>query len=643
MVVESGPGRIGPVQWQSLSAQVVPAEGEGSALAWTLEIESLVVAGQRGDLRVDCRAGGWRSGRPWCEAGAFAWQANGGSEPLRGRLTAAPGDSGARLDLFDGRVEIDLHWPGADRAGRAEVAFDDFRLGALPTNLLERLGLSVLDGRVDGQATLAAGAMSAELDIGELAFDRPDGSIAAAAVTARIELEARRPDGSDGFAFDLELSQSGGEWLAGALYLPPPEQPLEVAASGRFDPGVGLTVERFALADGEALELDGTLRAAITEEGWALQRLRVRGLDARFPGAWNRWAEGPAASLGLAEVETEGRLRGRAEWVNGGEATLALELDGVSVRDAGERFALRGLDGRLQRSRDRVSAELDFSSLSLLRLPFGPGRVAVSGTPSDWGLSEPLAVPLLDGAVVIDRLEVSDAERADRRLRLDARIEPLDLTALTRTLGWPEFGGQLSGRFPGVRLEGRTVAFTGGIEIEAFSGRVELDELVVERPFGTLPALSAQVEFDRLDLAEVTRAFNFGHMEGQASGWMRDLRLLDWRPVAMDARVFTHEDAGERRISQRAVENLSRLGGGTAAALSAGVLRVFEEFPYRRAGLACRLERNICHMDGVAPREGGGFYIVEGRGIPHLDVVGHRRLVDWPRLVAQLIAATRGG
>jgi hypothetical protein len=132
-------------------------------------------------------------------------------------------------------------------------------------------------------------------------------------------------------------------------------------------------------------------------------------------------------------------------------------------------------------------------------------------------------------------------------------------------------------------------------------------------------------------------------MEGQASGWMRDLRLLDWRPVAMDARVFTHEDAGERRISQRAVENLSRLGGGTAAALSAGVLRVFEEFPYRRAGLACRLERNICHMDGVAPREGGGFYIVEGRGIPHLDVVGHRRLVDWPRLVAQLIAATRGG
>lgn len=621
----------------------MPAEGEGSALAWILEVESLAVAGQRGDLRVDCRGGGWQSGRPWCEAGSFAWQVNGVPDPLRGRLASARGASSARLDLFDGRVEVDLQWPGADRAARVAVAFDEFSLGALPAALVERLGLSVLDGRVDGRATLGAGAMSAELELGELAFDRPDGSIAAAAVTARIELEATRPDGSDGWVFDLELSQSRGEWLAGALYLPPPEDPLEVVASGRFDPGVGLTLDRLSLADGQILEVDGALRAALTEEGWALQRLSVKDLEARFPGAWNRWAEGPAASMGLADVETDGRARGSLEWVRDGETTVALELDRVSFRDARERFALRGLDGRLQRSRDRVSAELGFSSLSLLRLPFGPGRLAVSGTPSDWGLSDALSVPLLDGAVVIDRLEVSDAERADRRLRLDARIEPLDLTALTRTLGWPEFGGQLSGRFPGVRLEGRTVAFTGGIEIEAFSGRVELDELVVERPFGTLPALSAQVDFDRLDLAEVTRAFNFGHMEGQVSGWMRDLRLLDWRPVAMNARVFTHVDAGERRISQRAVENLSRLGGGTAAALSAGVLRMFEEFPYRRAGLACRLERNICHMDGVAPHEGGGFYIVEGRGIPRLDVVGHRRLVDWPRLVAQLIAATRGG
>src|SRR5690625_1282753 len=79
-------------------------------------------------------------------------------------------------------------------------------------------------------------------------------------------------------------------------------------------------------------------------------------------------------------------------------------------------------------------------------------------------------------------------------------------------------------------------------------------------------------------------------------------------------------------------------------ALSSGVvcgawlLRVFDEVAYRRAGLACRLDRNVCHRDGVAERDAGGFFIVQGRGLPRLDVVGHRRLVDWPRLVSQLMA-----
>ncbi|KAA3633826.1 MAG: hypothetical protein DWQ08_01370 [Proteobacteria bacterium] len=192
-------------------------------------------------------------------------------------------------------------------------------------------------------------------------------------------------------------------------------------------------------------------------------------------------------------------------------------------------------------------------------------------------------------------------------------------------------------------MQAGVIAFTGGIEIRAFSGLIALRELVIERPFGTLPALAAQVDATRLDLAQVTAAFDIGHMEGELSGWMHDLRLLDWRPVAMDARFFTHDDAPQRRISQRAVENLSSLGGSVGGALvSNTILPMFETFPYERAGLACRLSNNICHLDGVAPHESGGFYIVEGRGLPRLNIIGHRRLVDWPRLIAQLADMVAG-
>ena len=39
---------------------------------------------------------------------------------------------------------------------------------------------------------------------------------------------------------------------------------------------------------------------------------------------------------------------------------------------------------------------------------------------------------------------------------------------------------------------------------------------------------------------------------------------------------------------------------------------------------------------------GAGFTIVEGSGVPRLQVVGFHRNVDWPTLVERLAAAVAG-
>ena len=39
---------------------------------------------------------------------------------------------------------------------------------------------------------------------------------------------------------------------------------------------------------------------------------------------------------------------------------------------------------------------------------------------------------------------------------------------------------------------------------------------------------------------------------------------------------------------------------------------------------------------------GDGYIIVEGAGLPRIQVVGFRRRVDWPTLVSRLQAATNG-
>ncbi|HEY9134022.1 MAG TPA: hypothetical protein VIM98_19910, partial [Dyella sp.] len=53
------------------------------------------------------------------------------------------------------------------------------------------------------------------------------------------------------------------------------------------------------------------------------------------------------------------------------------------------------------------------------------------------------------------------------------------------------------------------------------------------------------------------------------------------------------------------------------------------------------LEGSVCHMGGL-DRDGDGYTIVEGSGLPRLQVVGHQAQVDWPTLVRRLKAATEG-
>ena len=50
-------------------------------------------------------------------------------------------------------------------------------------------------------------------------------------------------------------------------------------------------------------------------------------------------------------------------------------------------------------------------------------------------------------------------------------------------------------------------------------------------------------------------------------------------------------------------------------------------------------------MGGIEPA-GIGYYIVRGRGLPRIDIIGNQGRVAWPQLIAQIVerhAQRRGG
>lgn len=648
MELESGPGRLGDLSWERLSFAYSAAGTDGTR-AWRLQAEGLQLGVEAlwvADLELACARFRWTEYGSDCRTASLSLSlVDHAPITLEGLSWLSRADGSVRGFWGSDGGQAELQWSGGFEDPALLLSLLDLNLDLLAPDWLEVLNLHLLGGLLSAELSLGGGALRASALWSDGRLDGFAGRLAAEALSIAVELELDLEGLGGGEAIEgrLKLEQSAGELLIDSVYLPPPERPLQIELDWVLTAGERLRIARFAFADPGSLEAQGQAELVRIDAAWQLESVAVWALEARLASLWMRWLDGPAAAAGFGGLEVEGRVQGQLSWrADAAQLSVAdLRIRELSLVDPRGRLAVFGLEAHLLGSGGRLVSDLAWESARLWGLPLGPIELSMLADEVGWRLLDPLRIPVLDGVVVLDSLAWLNFEELPSRWVLDARIEPISLNLLTRELGLLELGGTLAGRFPGVQYQDERLSFTGGIAIDAFSGRIAIEDLQVERPFGSLPAVAAQVEFHRLDLLDLTGAFDFGRMEGQMSGWMRDLRLLDWRPVAMDARLFTHADVPRRRISQRAVNNLSSLGGAGGALLTGTVLRFFDDFPYRRVGLACQLSNNICRMDGVASHDSGGFFIVEGRGLPRLDVVGHRRLVDWPQLLRQLEAMGR--
>lgn len=479
-----------------------------------------------------------------------------------------------------------------------------------------------LEGELSGDLRWDGASLSGHVNATGVGFDTTDGRRAAAGLGFSAQLNSR-PD------WRLTLDAKQGEVLWDELYVALPAAGLKLQAAREVAGWrleaveSGVFEARLALADGAApnWRIDASVAdLARWHERYLRSYFEARAWTALAPeGSMQFSASGAAAQpreltlqaslamLGLAAMSAEG-----------------IELD-AHWRAAGS--------GHLKLS----SSAAYWSGISI-----APWSLAARQNGDDWSLEQPLQLALLGGTASVTQLDLSLAERP-WQAQAALRIDDVDLAALMQALGWIALPGRLSADFPGARIEPQSLQLEGGAEVAAFGGRVELGAISIERPLGPAPAIAGGFEFSGLDLAGVTAAFGFGEIEGELDGYVRGLRLLSGKPVAFDAWLASSEKyRGPKLISQRAVDNLSAVGGGPGGAMSRSFLRVFERFRYDAIGLGCKLEKGSCLMRGLE-RANGGFLIVRGASLPRITVMGHATRVNWTSLVARLVAATEGG
>ena len=573
------------------------------------------------------------------------------------RFSIADAARGVAVDALTGAIDwqaqgtaavTTLRWAGITLPGLALPSAQSrwqARDGIL--HLAGSLDIALPAGEIDLRAlrldpALRGDWLAGAFSVRDFGYQNATGTVAIAGLsvdgTLRLSGEPAAPHVA------ARASLLGGEALAGAVYvkLPPRhvEAALELALGAEAwdvrefqwrDPGVLAVTARGRIAPGAAQPL-------------ASLQLDVDAAD--LGAAIERYGKTWLAARGWRELAADGAVSGQLEFDAHGLQRFSFSARDAGLHDLDGRISLAGLDGSVD-WRVRGAAEptqLAWDALELFRIPFGPARARLHSVRGALQLVEPLDVEVLGGKLRLEKLSLLPRSVRGERYAASFAVIGVDMARLSAALGWPRFGGNLSGGIPEIELVGDTIELHGGLDLYVFDGHVGVSGLTLERPFGVAPSLGADIHFENLDLERVTNAFSFGNMSGRLMGSIRGLRLVDWSPVAFDAWLRTR---GGGRMSYTAVDDISAMGGGGLGAnLQTMALQLFDSFGYRRLGIRCKLRDEVCRMGGIEPvpaTDGSdGYTIVEGAGLPRISIVGHHRRVDWPTLVRRLREATEG-
>jgi hypothetical protein len=611
-------------------------------------IENLQLACERFELlpaAAECRQGRLTFSSDWLEADAVPAAIHYRFDT--GQLSVVV----SKLPLAGGQVRLDFN---QQRSGwRLATKLDGLEPGGL-AGLIGAAGFDIPDfdyqGHLGGELSAAGDAQGVKTVAWDLhtraaGFSNAEGSQAGESL--RLVSSGTASADKNDWRVDTRFAARQGVLYIDPLYLEFSElQPLQLSASMRWHTG-DATLELRSLAFNHADIVTGSASAVLVPAAATpVRQLDLEIEQARLPGLYQNWLQPWLSGTVLEDLDTEGSVRGRVSLTGQRLQSVQMELDQVSFRERDEQFGVQNLDGALRwaDSDDSHAARLTWQGANYHQLRLGAAEVELRAERDAVSIVEPLVVSLLDGELHLDQFELGRDDEGAIRWLVDAMLTPVSMKAFSTALGWPPLAGKLSGMIPRVRYEKGELTLGGTLLVQAFDGGITVRNLRIQQPLGLVPRLWADARLEQLDLDTLTRAFSFGRIEGKLQGEVKELYMEAWQLVAFDARFETPPDDDSRhRISQKAVDNISNLGGsGMGGAVSRGFLRFLEDFPYSRLGIRCRLENGVCHMGGVAPAE-TGYYLVQGRLLPpRLDVIGYSEQVAWQSLVDRLVSITSG-
>ena len=221
----------------------------------------------------------------------------------------------------------------------------------------------------------------------------------------------------------------------------------------------------------------------------------------------------------------------------------------------------------------------------------------------------------------------------------------MQLTELTRTLGWHRFDGALSGSIPQIRWAGDTLKTDGAMTLGLFGGRASIHGLEIEKPFSALRSIKMSATLDGLDLEQASRTFEFGRITGAVSGTIADLVFSQGQPAGFQAEIHTVDKPGTSRwISVEALNKITVVSSGNnAGSLYGGLAGWFDSFRYDKLGFKAALKNDTLTLRGIESKNGLEYLVVGSWIPPTVNIVSYTQEIGFSELVRRLEQAQKSG
>jgi hypothetical protein len=470
--------------------------------------------------------------------------------------------------------------------------------------------------------------VKADINLKDASFSDEAGLHAAEKLSGDLQLNVTQSD--DGIHWSNTLNWSGGEMFW---------QPFYLKGEGHQFTASGVLKKESVIVEQAELAIKNVAKANFKGE-MQLKDYALTSLDAdiqqmdlatAYPMIFKPFLEKTA----FDHAEIGGKAGLQVSIRNKELKTFHLTLKDVDIDDNNHKFAFYKVNADIPWSYDDPK-NVSFAYLNghLLNIPLG--KTEIRAEVNRYSVTSPnIHLPILDGA--LDIQDVSAARIGTNWYwHLAAEVVPISMTQLSAALKWPAMQGKVSAQVPQVTYSGGILTVDGEMVFNVFDGKATVNNLTLHNPLGNNPILQADMNLRNLDLGDLTRTFSFGAIEGKLDGDVANLEMQNWKPVKLDAIVQSSPGKYQKKISQRAVQNISALGGaGAAAAIQRSFLRFFEQFNYSKLGLSCQLRNDVCYMGGVESTP-SGYIIVKGSGIPSITVMGYNKTVGWSELINRI-------